>query len=61
MTKPALEVTDPQTVISTLFPKISLLTKILEIEPEKLLDLEELIFDPDSKRKKIKLLPDIEL
>jgi len=61
MSKPALEVTDPQTVIRTLFPKISLITKILEIEPEKLLDLEVLIFDPDSTRKKIKLLPDIEL
>lgn len=61
MSKPTLETAAQQSVINILFPKISLLTRIIEIEPEKLLQLDVLIFDPETKLRRINQQTDIDL
>lgn len=61
MSKPALETAAQQSVINILFPKISLLTRIIEIEPEKLFQLDVLIFDPETKLRRLNQQTDIDL
>ena len=61
MSKPALETAAQQSLINILFPKISLLTRIIEIEPEKLFQLDVLIFDPETKLRRLNQQTDIDL